>query len=104
MSEKMISEKEYRDYCLYKLIEKDIKGCLDRERKLEKENKLLEKALKFTIKEISNLNNGNVCANNQCADPECDYYTETHNCFNMRRRYWLNQAEKELEDEKFKSI
>lgn len=34
-----LSEKEYQYYCAYKLIESDIKGCLDRERKLEAELK-----------------------------------------------------------------
>ena len=32
-----LTEKEFQDYCAYKLIEKDIKGCLDRERTLETE-------------------------------------------------------------------
>lgn len=34
-----MSEKEYQHYCAYKLIESEIKGCLDRERKLEAELK-----------------------------------------------------------------
>lgn len=32
-----LAEKEFQDYCAYKLIEKDIKGCMDRERTLETE-------------------------------------------------------------------
>ena len=32
-----LTEKEFQDYCAYKLIEKDIKGCMDRERILETE-------------------------------------------------------------------
>ena len=32
-----LTEKEFQDYCAYKLIEKDIKGCIDRERTLETE-------------------------------------------------------------------
>jgi len=30
-----LTEKEFQDYCAYKLIEKDIKGCMDREATLE---------------------------------------------------------------------
>lgn len=41
MDKYYLNEKEYQDYCAYKHIEQQIKGCLDRERELEK--KLLEK-------------------------------------------------------------
>lgn len=34
-----ISDSEYQNYCAYKIIEPQIKGCLDRERELEKELK-----------------------------------------------------------------
>ena len=32
-----LTEKEFQDYCAYKWIEKDIRGCMDRERALETE-------------------------------------------------------------------
>ena len=48
-----------------------------------------------TVKTSATINN-NVCANKQCSDTNCDYYTETHNCLNMRKKYWLAEAEEAL--------
>ena len=49
-----ISEEEYQKYCAYKLIEPEIKGCLDREKqhkqqleKLKELNDLYKNSLKF---------------------------------------------------------
>ena len=33
----LINKKEYQDYCAYKHIEPQIKGCLDRERELKQQ-------------------------------------------------------------------
>ena len=68
--------------------------------KLKHDLAVRDKALELAIKEIAILNNNNVCANKQCSDTNCDYYTETHNCLNMRKKYWLAQAEKKLKGEK----
>ena len=39
-----LNEKEWQDYCSYKIIEPQIKGCLDRENKLTQENKQLKQS------------------------------------------------------------
>ena len=45
----LLTEKEWQDYCAYKTIEPQIKGCLDRERELEKKLAELEEQLKNAI-------------------------------------------------------
>ncbi len=40
-----LNDKEWQDYCAYKRIEPQIKGCLDRENKLIEENKQLKQEL-----------------------------------------------------------
>lgn len=45
--------------------------------KLKHDLEVRDKALELAIKEIAILNNNNVCANKQCSDTNCDYYTET---------------------------
>ncbi len=41
-----LNEKEWQDYCSYKIIEPQIKGCLDRENKLTQENQQLKQSQK----------------------------------------------------------
>ncbi len=41
-----LNDKEWQDYCIYKRIEPQIKGCLDRENKLIKENQQLKQSQK----------------------------------------------------------
>lgn len=45
----VLTRKEYQKYCAYKIIEPQIKGCMDRERKLEKQ---LEQARKEAVREV----------------------------------------------------
>lgn len=39
LKEKTLSEREWQNYCAYKIIEPQIKGCLDREREYQQQLK-----------------------------------------------------------------
>ena len=53
-----LSESEYQHYCSFKCIEPEIRGCLDREKALERENQQLKHQLydlpKKIVEEIKN--------------------------------------------------
>lgn len=48
----LLSESEYQRYCSFKIIEPEIKGCLDREKNLEQENQQLKQQLHDLPKKI----------------------------------------------------
>lgn len=92
----VLTETEYQKYCAYKIIEPQIKGCLDREKELEKrlaeaEHRALvaERALeeRATYRAMENI----------------DYFSLTTVAVEARAKElydgWVQQAEKDLAKE-----
>lgn len=93
----VLTETEYQKYCAYKIIEPQIKGCLDREKELEKrlaeaEHRAIvaERALeeRATYRAMENI----------------DYFSLTTVAVESRAKElydrWVQQAEKDLAKEK----
>ena len=53
----LIDEKEWQDYCAFKHIEPQIKGCLDREREYEKQLAEKDEEIAYLTKQVKKLNN-----------------------------------------------
>lgn len=96
----VLTETEYQKYCAYKIIEPQIKGCLDREKELEKRlaeaehrAEVAERALKDCVEYYSY---SGLCPvldcnyNKACWRKECT--SDIAKCFKI-------QAEKELAEE-----
>lgn len=52
----LLDEKEWQDYCAFKHIEPQIKGCLDREKEYEKQLAEKEKVIEWQTSKIAELN------------------------------------------------
>ena len=53
----LIDEKEWQDYCAFKHIEPQIKGCLDREREYEKQLAEKDEEIAYLTKQVKKFNN-----------------------------------------------
>lgn len=60
-NEIVISKREHQRYCAYKIIEPQIKGCLDRERALEKQLEMEREEKTELLKALYLLTRENAC-------------------------------------------
>lgn len=98
----VLTETEYQKYCAYKIIEPQIKGCLDREKELEKRlaeaehrAEVAERALGSACKDVKEL----VSFLIELAEKVDGLRIENYSPEECEPKAYINRAEKELAEE-----
>lgn len=92
----VLTETEYQKYCAYKIIEPQIKGCLDREKELEKRLAKAERRAEVAERALEE-------RATYRAMKDLDYFSLTTVAVEARAKElyngWVQQAEKDLAKE-----